>query len=88
MNERRSNGLPAYWYINREAAPDIAELLIAKGVDGVAEAIYKALERPPGIRAFIQDSPAISVWLSAEEAAQVWQLYENGREIASASLDG
>ena len=83
-----NNGLPAYWAISREAAPAIAEFLTAKGAGGVAEAIYKALERPPGIRAFMEEVPTIAVWLSAEEAAQVWQLYENGREVASANLDG
>lgn len=79
-------GLPASWAIARDVAPAIADFLAERGADGVATAIRKALARPPGIRAFMEESPSIVVWLSAEEAAQVWQLYENGREIASADV--
>jgi len=79
-------GLPASWAIAREVAPEIADFLAERGAVGVAEAIRRALAKPPGIRAFMEESPAVVVWLSAEEASQVWELYENGREIASADV--
>lgn len=82
-----NTGLPAHWHISREAAPDIAEFLNANGAHGVAEAILRALDQPPDTRAFIEDVASIAVWLSAEEATQVWELYENGREVSSAPTD-
>lgn len=83
-----NTGLPAHWRIARQTAPDIVYFLEAAELNGVAAAIRKALERPPGLRAMIEDdTDSVDIWLSAEEAAQVWELYANGREVASANID-